>query len=208
MQYALVFDVADRVPEIALGTAALVAFVLVVAAGLWAFDDLIRAWPFTAAAAITIGVLQALNAHALASSVMFLAVPSVAAIAEVVRSRVRSLDPSLVPRGGVATMFATFLLMFDAFSGLGKLGAVGLSNQLRAGDADQIEGTVSAFFEVYGGKNECFSIGERRFCYSDYVVTPGFNRTRALGGPISPGLQVRLSAIGDTIVRLEVAGSH
>jgi len=97
--------------------------------------------------------------------------------------------------------------VFDALSGIGKIGAIDLTQQLRAGRADQLEGSVEHFFEVAGGKNECLSIEDRRFCYSDWEITPGFNRTRALGGPIEPGLQVRVAAIGDTIVRLEVASA-
>ena len=207
MEYQLVFDVADRFPGIALGIAALVALALVVGAGLWAFDDLLSAWPLTAGLAISIGALQAVTDRSLGASALFLLVPSLVCVAEVLRNRFPSLSTPRVPAGAGPTMFATFLLFSDAMSGLGRLGAVGLSQQLRAGGADQIEGTVTNFFEVSGGKNECFSVGDRRFCYSDWSVTPGFSRTRALGGPVYPGRQVRLSAIGDTIVRLELGVS-
>lgn len=205
MTYRLIFDVADRVPEIALGAAALVALVMVIGAGLWAFDDLLRAWPFTAAAAIGIGLLQALSSQSLGAHAPFLLIPTFVVVAEVVRIRFPEVDKQQLPRGAAATMFATFLLLFDTLSGLSVLGAIGLSQQLRAGGAEQIEGQVTDFFEVTGGKNECISVSERRFCYSDWNSTPGFNRTRTLGGPISPGSQVRLWAIGQTIVRLEVA---
>jgi hypothetical protein len=55
------------------------------------------------------------------------------------------------------------------------------------------------------GKDECISVADSSFCYSDSNVTVGFHRTRALGGPMRNGLQVRISPIGDTIVRVEVA---
>lgn len=124
MSYRVVFDVADRLPDIALGLAALVMLAGVIHAGLWQFED---------------------------------------------------------------------------------LPAIGLSRQLTDGQAEVIEGPVTIYLEVGGGKNECISVADRQFCYSDWDLTPGFNRTRALGGPIRDGLQVRLRAIGDTIVRLEVA---
>jgi hypothetical protein len=43
------------------------------------------------------------------------------------------------------------------------------------------------------------------FCYSDYEVTAGFNNSASHGGPIREGLPVRVSYIGNTIVRLEVS---
>ena len=206
MAYRLVFDVADRIPEIALGIAALAALTIVIAAGLWAFEDLLAAWPLTMGVAIILGGLQALLDGS-PSYAPFLLIPSFAGLAEALRGRFPIFDQPRVPRGGAATMFGTFLLVFDALSGIGKIGAIDLTQQLRAGRADQLEGSVEHFFEVAGGKNECLSIEDRRFCYSDWEITPGFNRTRALGGPIKPGLQVRVAAIGDTIARLEVVSA-
>jgi hypothetical protein len=152
VEYQLVFDVADRIPDIALGIAALVALALVVGAGLWAFDDLLSAWPLTAGVAISIGALQAVNDQSLGASAMFLLVPSLVCVAEVLRGRFPSLSTTRVPRGAGPTMFATFLLFLDAMSGIGRLGAIGLSQQLRSGGADQIEGNVTGFFEGTGAR--------------------------------------------------------
>jgi hypothetical protein len=41
------------------------------------------------------------------------------------------------------------------------------------------------------------------FCYSDYGITAGFNNSTSHGGPTREGLPVRVSYIGNTIVRLE-----
>jgi hypothetical protein len=55
-----------------------------------------------------------------------------------------------------------------------------------------------------GHQDECFSVQAQTFCYSDYEVTAGFNNATSHGGPIREGLPVRVSYIGNTIVRLEV----
>lgn len=82
----------------------------------------------------------------------------------------------------------------------------GLKSAYRSGQFSIIEGNVSNFRPMpYGGHSEeCFSVQSKTFCYSDYVVTSGFNNTASHGGPIRDGLPVRVSYIGNTIVRLEV----
>jgi hypothetical protein len=69
-----------------------------------------------------------------------------------------------------------------------------------------VEGPVTDFRPMpYGGhQEECFTVQAKSFCYSDYVVTPGFHNTTSHGGPIREGLQVRISYSGDMILRLEV----
>lgn len=44
----------------------------------------------------------------------------------------------------------------------------------------------------------------QRFCYSDYVITPGFHTSASHGGPIRAGIHVRIAHSGPTILRLEV----
>jgi hypothetical protein len=74
------------------------------------------------------------------------------------------------------------------------------------------EGQVTKFdpMPYDGHKNECFSVEEKRFCYSDYGAHPGFHNTASHGGPIRSGLQVRIAFMpvshrGNIILRLEVA---
>lgn len=69
-----------------------------------------------------------------------------------------------------------------------------------------IEGHVTNFrpMPYQGHQLECFSVQSQTFCYSDYVVTAGFNNSAAHGGPIREGIPVRVSFVGTTIVRLEV----
>src|SRR5689334_7724640 len=77
---------------------------------------------------------------------------------------------------------------------------------VKQGKFSVVEGAVIDFrpMPYEGHKSECFSVREQTFCYSDYVVTAGFNNSTSHGGPIREGLPVRVSYVGDTIVRLEV----
>jgi hypothetical protein len=63
------------------------------------------------------------------------------------------------------------------------------------------EGVVTDFrpMPAMGHTRESFIVGGRRFSYSDYVATPGFNNTRSHGGPIDNGLYVRVTHRGNTI---------
>ena len=81
-----------------------------------------------------------------------------------------------------------------------------LRSVISQGQFSVVEGAVTNFRPMpYTGHTlECFSVREQTFCYSDYVVTAGFNNTTSHGGPIREGLPVRVSYIGGTIVRLEV----
>lgn len=70
------------------------------------------------------------------------------------------------------------------------------------GDYQTVEGPVTDFdpMPYEGHRPECFSVQEKRFCYSDYLISPGFRNTSSHGGPIRPGLRVRIS--------YRVAGQH
>jgi hypothetical protein len=69
-------------------------------------------------------------------------------------------------------------------------------------------GTVAGTVELVdtGLKLECFSVEMARFCYSDYLITRGFHRTRIMGGPIREGLPVRIAYRKSdyAIMRLEI----
>jgi hypothetical protein len=85
------------------------------------------------------------------------------------------------------------------------VGAIDLERRLMAGEATVVEGPV--MIEA-GGKQECLVVDAERFCYSNAGVQPGYNRVQTiLGGPFTTGDQVRMSVIGDQIVRIEVAAA-
>ena len=203
MTYRLVFDVAQQIPEIAVGIAAAVLLIGVIGAGLWAFDDLVRGWRPIAIATFTLAAVLLVLEQT--RSLFFpIGFAIAATIPDLLRDRVEAFSQFKVPRGTVATIGCTFLLVLVAGVGLSRFGAIDLANRLNSGQADVLEGPVTQFYEV-PMKNECFTIEDRRFCYSDTAGSPGFNHTRAYGGPVNPGKSVRVAAIGDTIVRLEIA---
>ena len=81
---------------------------------------------------------------------------------------------------------------------------------LQTGDYYEAEGLVTDFDPMpsEGHKNECFSVQAVHFCYSDYMILPGFHNAASHGGPIRTGLQVRIAYRTfneqNTILRLEV----
>jgi len=81
-----------------------------------------------------------------------------------------------------------------------------LQSGYRNGQFSVAEGQVTNFHPMpyEGHQEECFSVQTQTFCYSDYVITSGFNNTASHGGPIHEGLPVRVTYIGNAIVRLEV----
>jgi hypothetical protein len=80
-------------------------------------------------------------------------------------------------------------------------------NALISGQAGVIEGVVTDFrpMPYEGHADESFTVSGKRFSYSDYSVTAGFNNTRSHGGPIDNGVYVRITHRGNTILRLEIA---
>jgi hypothetical protein len=70
-----------------------------------------------------------------------------------------------------------------------------------------VEGTVTDFqpMPYEGHQEECFTVQTERFCYSDYILSPGFRNTASHGGPIRSGLPVRIAYSDSTILRLDVA---
>jgi len=55
-----------------------------------------------------------------------------------------------------------------------------------------------------GHRNESFTIENEYFSYSDYVVTPCFNKSSSHGGPIRSDLPLRVSYSGDCILKIEL----
>lgn len=70
-----------------------------------------------------------------------------------------------------------------------------------------VEGRVTDFVPMpyEGHADERFRVNGVPFSYSDYSITCGFNNSASHGGPISEGLYVRISYVGNIILKLEIA---
>ena len=107
-----------------------------------------------------------------------------------------------------------FTLSFLAFSGFWTLGtfAVTFLNYRRLafaaaqGAVSVVEGPVRGFtpMPAAGHAMERFCVHDVCFEYSDYLVTAGFNNTSSHGGPMRDGMSVRVTCVGNSIVKLEI----
>jgi hypothetical protein len=82
-----------------------------------------------------------------------------------------------------------------------------LAEAAEGGRVDVVEGRVSDFKTIptAGYVRERFCVRKTCFTYSDDVATGAFHQTRQNGGPLREGLSVRVTYVGTSIVRLEVA---
>ncbi|HEX3069005.1 MAG TPA: hypothetical protein VHX14_10555 [Thermoanaerobaculia bacterium] len=78
-----------------------------------------------------------------------------------------------------------------------------LSRALSTKSYEVVEGQVTDFISL--PKVERFRVGSHTYEYSDFTVTAGFNRMSSRGGPVRPGLQVRIADVNGSIARLEIA---
>ncbi|MCX6545525.1 MAG: hypothetical protein NTV05_14085 [Acidobacteria bacterium] len=106
---------------------------------------------------------------------------------------------------GVMLWFGAFVI--SVFSATGFLQHERLRSRLRAGDYVLVEGLVVDFRAGSPEQHvaEQFRVDGHFYSYSDYIVTPGFHRTRSRGGPLREGRWVRIADIDGEIARLEIA---
>jgi hypothetical protein len=219
LTYHVVFDISQRFPEAAIGVLAVVggfAFIAMLLVPAW--RPLLRrtSWFWLA----SVGLLWAgfgIYDTGIPYGLLFAAFAIPAFLVALLAFR----DRDVPMRGGdrVSGRLAAFALLpiyliFTAAAGCAQLGAFDLSRQLAAGDATVVTGTVQNFVPArqgWGGGAkgpECFTVTGHRYCYNIGVFsseTIGFHWIQDDGGPIRDGLQVRVSSVGDVIVRLEVA---
>ena len=116
-------------------------------------------------------------------------------------------------RGTVARLilpfgFLTFAILLTVAAFVSTYADYRAASSARQDNSAQVvEGVVTDFkpMPAAGHAMESFCVSAVCFRYSDYVVTAGFNKTSSHGGPIRDGLPVRVTYIGNTIVKLEVA---
>lgn len=118
---------------------------------------------------------------------------------------VRSLGKFDRPFGWVFIVGASLWTITAGYAVIG--GSLSAIANLNSGNCETVEGAVEDFHPEPpdGHGMESFRVGAERFTYSDFVVSPGFNHSASHGGPIRPGLQVRICYHEGQILRLEVA---
>ena len=82
-----------------------------------------------------------------------------------------------------------------------------LRDAARNGSVAIAEGKIEQFVPMpyTGHAQETFLVNGQYFSYSDYDLTKGFNQTQSHGGPLKEGLQVRITHVDGSIVKLEIA---
>ena len=104
--------------------------------------------------------------------------------------------------------FLCFTVLWTLYAFVVTYGEYRVTSAARLNNsAKVVEGIVTGFrpMPATGHAEESFCVSGACFSYSDYVATSGFNQTSSHGGPIREGLHVRITAVGNTIVKLEVA---
>lgn len=84
-----------------------------------------------------------------------------------------------------------------------------VADEVRAGRVAVVEGAVTSFNPKYlrnlqDYNRERFCVGRHCFDYSENHIGPGFRQTARRGGPIRLGLPVRVTYVGEHIVKLEI----
>jgi hypothetical protein len=211
MTYHVVFDIAERFPDALMAVPALLGAIAVLALSIpptWrrALRKTSAFW--VSAAGLVWGVPTAHNIGG-PYGLLFGGVPAILALGLAFLAwtdREVRFDESFHPRARtVAPAAAAVLFLGVSLCASYQWRAFDLAHQLAVGDTTVVTGAVQ---DAYGGGtwgSECFTVDSHRYCYSDGPNDVGFHQTAANGGPIRNGLQVRVSSVGDVIVRLEVA---
>jgi hypothetical protein len=116
--------------------------------------------------------------------------------------------PESIFRAVFPFAFLGFAVVWTVFVFVSTAGSYSeLASALRQGRCEIVEGVVSEFHPMpwSGHAMESFAVNGKRFEYSDYAVSAGFNNTASHGGPITEGMHVRVHYYGNAIARLEVA---
>ena len=212
MTYTVVFDVSERLPQLALGVIAAVLVLLLAVAAVSLRGGLLPRWPLVLGIGAGVLAAQFLLAQLWAFALADAVVVGVVIVLELAGrpedhdwQHVQPRPSRRMAYGQAGLLVGIFALAIAAFIGLPMVGAIDLERRLMAGEATVVEGPV--MIEA-GGKQECLVVDAERFCYSNAGVQPGYNRAQTiLGGPFTTGDQIRMSVIDDQIVRIEVAAA-
>jgi hypothetical protein len=209
--YQVVFDISERIPDVLLAVPATAGVIVALAAlsrPAWRFA-MRRSSGFLLAAAglpwLAFHVHNTGGLFGLALGGGFAALLAAFGAFIAAGGGDRALGTRHVLGLGSAALAAGALIFgATAAAALEQSAAFGLQQQLDQGRARVVAGKVEDHLNA-NFAYECFSVEGQRFCYSDGPTSVGFHQTSQNGGPIRDGLEVRVTFIGNTIVRLEVA---
>ena len=200
MTYQVLFDVSQRLPQLAVGIVAMVGLVVVTVAGLFDVEILLGRWALVLGfGAACVGLEWLVTGewpYILAGAIVIWVVVALDRAGGSATDR-----PGRTPPGAASLIAGVVLLILAVGQGLPMVAAIDLQRRLAAGEATIIEGPATV---EDAGKEECLVVDGQRFCYSESTVSPGYNRRRYIDGPLHTGLQLRLSVLDGLIVRLEV----
>ena len=109
--------------------------------------------------------------------------------------------------GPFGVVFLSFAVLWTALSATWIIsGNLRARQDIRTGKCEVVQGVVENFQPMPTDDHgrESFTVRGVRFEYSDWSLTAGFNNTTLHGGPIRPGLPVRICYRDGLILRLEV----
>ena len=210
MTYEVVFDVSERLPQVAVGVVAVAVLVVLLTVALWRGGVPVQRWKLVLGLGAGILATQFLVGRLWAFAIAVGVVGAVVfALEEAGKPdddddwRDRPRNPRALPYGVVGLLVGIVAMAVAASFGLPMVTAIDLERRLLAGEATVVEGPVMVEAR---GKSECLVVDAQRYCYSNGGAQAGYNTVRTiLGGPFDTGDQVRLSIIDDQIVRIEVA---
>ena len=181
MTYRVVFDVHDRLPDIAigLGAAALATCFAILVLG--RVSAALALGPLAAGAGTGLVLAEAWGDQD-PTFILFAVVGLVLTIGILGRRQADAGLTRLRPRAAIAM----FPLLLAAILGLSGFGALHLGDELAAGHASVIEGQVVIYVDAGPGRTECISVAQHDFCDGATLI-PGFSHTRSLGGPLREG---------------------
>lgn len=209
MTYVVAFDITERFLDAAIGVISLVGAIAMLALAIrQASREYLRAtsWFWAGAGGLLWAAFEIHNTG-LPLGLLLGGVGAAVAVALAFlawRDVVLTLRDSSPRARSVAAVAAAVLLLLISLQGVQQLSAFDLAHRLAAGDATVVTGEVQEVRED-NGNSECFMVGGHEYCYTDGPTSVGFHQAATNGGPIHNGLLVRVTSIGDVIVRLEIA---
>lgn len=212
MTYHVVFDISQRIVDALFVVPVVIGLIYVLAIAARTKWRLFL--PRSSMALLTVASLlwAAFQVHYIGgvAGLIFGGVPAVAMLWGVSYIWVEGTDFKVetsivsIRAGTLGVLVAFLVLCLLAVFALHVSPSFALEQKLAAGQASVVLGPVEHHTN-YNWGTECFTVSGRRFCYDNSFYSVGFHQTHSNGGPISDGLQVRVTYIGDDIVRLEIA---